>query len=208
MNFIILQARTALVIFLVLFSVAVLVSGASVWKITRMTSTYSEIKKEYGLERIKKYRTIEDADYLKNNINEYQSLIDQSVIGAVDRTIWLDTFELMRQEMGLTDLFYNIGQPEILPGNYGDYVSVQVVTIDLQIGFRHDEALFIFFDTLKNSLSVNYQVTHFDIDRVPPDKNKQEAVLTPPIHLIVTSQISLTSIVPISQTDEPSVQGV
>lgn len=199
--------RHPLFVFLVLFFITLVVSGLSLWNTTQAYDMYSGMKKQFNLERGKKYQAIEDTDFLLTNIAEFRSLNDRGVIGAVDRIIWVEAFEGARQRMALSEFNYDIGQPVDIAGNHGGSIALQMVTIDLRIGFPHDEALFQFFTMLEDSVNVSYAVSELQIERVSSDTARQNALSYLPVNIIATSRISWFSILPASKIEPLNVQG-
>lgn len=200
--------RHSLIVFLIMLLVMLVVISASAWNTKNAYEKYSVMKKQFTLERLSKYKELDNEDYLVANLPDYRTLEGRGVIGSVDQIVWIEAFEGIRQKMQLTEFTYELAQPEIVTVRSGDGVGLQEITIDLRIGFSHDEALFEFFSLLEDSVSVNYEITQLEIDRVSFDRDQQNATSYPVVNLTAISQISWLSIITPSPGNADKLRGV
>ena len=139
------------------------------------------------------HQSTDENEFLAENIGVFQSQLESGALGEVTPMDWIEALEHIRLSLNLKDFFYEINPAEVLGSDSDSSLTIQLATVNFQSAFKHDEALFQFFNQLESDIGIPYQISWLEIVRVNSGEGENEQ-----LSLRATGEIIWLAIVPLA----------
>lgn len=157
-------------------------------------ASYKGAVTEYRATLVKTHNAAEDAEFINSEGVHFDRLLNSGLIGSTDRIVWVNALEKLQSRMKFMQLSYKMAPAESLIDSSlfpGIETEVHQVQLSLNLGFRHDGDLYLFFTTLYEELNATFEITALEIHR-------SEEIAVDSEDLPGTETINLTAICQIS----------